>query len=122
METNREQTDKWSDLFNQLPEEKLPDCFQLNVMQQIRKEAARRKKCHTQMEWIGVAIASLGIIGLAIIALLYTGYTPIFFPQIKVGWISSNGIDFYLYIGLLSLLLLWADYRLRRAFGKDEQK
>lgn len=122
MQTKPKQTDRWSDLFKQLPEEALPASFHLNVMQEIRKEAVRRKKRKARMEWIGMAAAAMGIIGIASAALAYIGPLQIAFPRINISGMISSGLCFYLYIGLLSLLLLVADYRLRRTFGKDAQK
>lgn len=121
MDTNRKLTDPFADLFRQLPEEELPASFQTNVMQQIQKETIRREQRKTWLEWIFVMVASLTMIGLALAALLYIG-TPlqIAFPRLELSRILSEGFLFYLYIGILSLFLLFADYRLRRAFHKDE--
>lgn len=119
--TNRKQTDRLADLFGQLPEERLPASFQTNVMQQIRKETVRRTQRKARLEWLFVIIASLTMIGVAVAALLYIGgLSHISAPRLDFGRMASNGLPFYLYIGLLSLILLFADYRLRRAFHKDE--
>lgn len=119
--TDREQTDQLADLFEQLPEEGLPMSFQANVMRQIRQEAVRQKQRKARLEWICVIIASLTMIGLATAALLYLGGLPsICSRSLHLGLSGANGLRFYLFIGVLGLILLFADYRLRQAFHKDE--
>lgn len=120
METHIKPADSLSGLFKQLPEEGLPASFQHKVMQQIRKEAVRRAQRKARMEWLVVILASLIMIGLAAAALLYLAPRHISFPQLDISRIAFSGIRFYLYIGLLSLFLLWLDYRLRRVFHKEE--
>lgn len=121
METHINPADSLSGLFKQLPEEGLPASFQHKVMQQIRKEAVRRARRKAHMEWLVVILASLTMIGLAAAALLYLAPRHLSFPQLDISRLSFISIPFYLYIGLISLFLLWLDYRLRRAFRKEEE-
>ena len=112
MDSNKKNPDILESLFRQMPEEELPASFRLNVMQQIAKETVKVKK---RNEWFGLAaviVASLGILGMD-------------FPQIPVPKITWPKIDlpifsFYFYIGILTLFLLFLDYKLRKVFRKDE--
>ena len=116
MDTHKDNPDILEKLFNQLPEEELPASFRLNVMQQITSEAAKVQKRNER-----VVIASLGMLGMAIALILYyiglpeTAEIQIRWPQIDTGIFS-----FYFYIGILALLLLFLDYRLRKLFHKGK--
>ncbi|WP_288208069.1 hypothetical protein [uncultured Parabacteroides sp.] len=121
MDTHKDNPDILEKLFNQLPEEELPASFRLNVMQQITSEAAKVQKRNERFGLAAVVIASLGMLGMAIALILYyiglpeTAEIQIRWPQIDTGIFS-----FYFYIGILALLLLFLDYRLRKLFHKGK--
>ena len=112
MDSNKKNPDILESLFRQMPEEELPASFRLNVMQQIAKETVKVKK---RNEWFGLAAV--------IVAAAFLFYMD--FPQITVPKITWPKIDlpifsFYFYIGILTLFLLFLDYKLRKVFHKDE--
>ena len=121
MDKHKDHPDIPEKLFNQLPEEELPASFRLNVMQQITSEAAKVQKRNERFGLAAVVIASLGMLGMAIALILYyiglpeTAEIQIRWPQIDTGIFS-----FYFYIGILALLLLFLDYRLRKLFHKGK--
>ena len=121
MDTHKDNPDILEKLFNQLPEEELPASFRLNVIQQITSEAAKVQKRNERFGLAAVVIASLGMLGMAIALILYyiglpeTAEIQIRWPQIDTGIFS-----FYFYIGILALLLLFLDYRLRKLFHKGK--
>lgn len=117
MDSNKKNPDILENLFRQIPEEELPVSFRLNVMRQITQEAAKRKK---RGEWFGL-VATIGgailMLSLAISAFVYLDLPKIEFPQM-----DFSTLQFYIYIGFLSLLLLLIDHKLRKRFRKDEYK
>lgn len=121
MDDNKKSTDILESLFRQMPEEELPVSFRLNVMQQITRETVRIKK---RNEWLGLAAviaASLGILGMAIASIFYyMGLPEITWPQITWPKIDFSAFCFYFHIGILTLILLFLDYKLRKAFHKGE--
>lgn len=114
MDKQQQQPDTWETLFRQLPEKELPAAFRFNVMQQVMKEAVKQQKRNERIGILMVALASLLMIGLAVATLLY-----IDLPRIRIPLIDPAGLPFYLYIGSLTLVLLWGDHKLRRLFHKD---
>ena len=115
MDSNKKNPDILENLFRQMPEEELPASFRLNVMQQIAKETVKVRK---RNEWFGLAAviaASLLMLAIAAVSFFYMELPPISWPKINL-----SALSFYFYIGILSLLLLFADYKLRKAFRKDE--
>lgn len=121
MDEHKKNPDILENLFRQLPEEELPASFRLNVMQQITRETVKARK---RNEWFGLAAviaASLGMLGIAVVSILhYMDMTEITYP--KIAWPAFNLpiFSFYFYIGMLTLLLLFLDYKLRKALRKDE--
>ncbi len=115
MDKHPQHPDKWEDLFRQLPEKELPPAFRFRVMQQVMQEAVRRQKRNERIGILLVSLASALMAGLAIAALFY-----IDLPRLSIPFIRWGELHFYLYIGVLSLVLLWVDHKLRRAFHKDE--
>lgn len=115
MDSNKKKPDILENIFRQMPEEELPVSFRLNLMQQITKEAAKVRK---RNEWFGLAAviaASLLMLAIAAVSFFYMELPKISWPKINL-----SAFSFYFYIGILSLLLLFVDYKLRKAFRKDE--
>ncbi|WP_199851437.1 hypothetical protein [Parabacteroides pacaensis] len=119
-------------LFSRLPEEPLPKQFRSNLMEQIQAEAIRIQKRKERYGLAAIIVASLSMIGLAVI-ILYKFFTPasidssIFHISFhldlpKVTFPSLSDYSFAAYIGILSLVLLAFDYYLRRLFKKHTQK
>lgn len=114
---NKEQPDFLGDLFSRVPEEELPASFRSNMMRQILLESAKVKKRNERFSLLAVILASFIMISLAIASLIYMKV-----PQINLPHINTEVLSFYLYIGALTLLLLWGDFQLRKLFHKREKK
>ena len=108
-----EKNDILKDLFSQMPEEELPASFRANAMRQIMAEAERIRK--ERWGWIAVIAASLLMVGIAIASFLYMNI-----PPISVQIPNMSTLPFYAYIGMLALILLGADYKLRQIFERRQ--
>lgn len=122
MNDNKKNPDIFEDLFRQMPEEELPATFRLNVMQQIARETIKVNK---RNEWLGLAAviaASLLMLAMAVASFFYIKLPEQWSMQISWPAIDWNlpAFSFYFYIGILSLVLLFADYMLRKKLRKDE--
>lgn len=121
MDDHKKNPDILEVLFKQMPEEELPASFRQDIMQQIALETAKANKRSERFGLMAVIVASLGLLGIAAATLyFYIGLPekielPIAFPK-------QNGIlfSFYSHIGILALLLLLLDYKLRKVFLKRE--
>ena len=118
MDDTKKNPDILENLFRQMPEEELPASFRLNVMQQIARETIKVRKRNERLGLTAVIAASLGM---AVAAILYyigmpeTTMTPMAWPKIDI-----SAFSFYFYIGILTLILLFLDYKFRKAYRKDE--
>ncbi len=110
-----EKNDILKDLFSRMPEEELPGSFRANVMQQILAEAERIHKRNERWGWIAVISASLLMVGLAVGAFFYMDM-----PKISVSLPHLSSLPFYVYIGILTFILLGADYKFRQIFKKKQ--
>lgn len=110
-----EKNDILKDLFGRMPEEELSASFRTNVMRQIMAEAERRRKREERWGWIAVVAASLLMIGIAIASFFYMGI-----PKISVPIPDMNTFLFYVYIGMLALILLGADYKFRQIYKRRQ--
>jgi hypothetical protein len=112
---NKKETDKdWlKTLFGRLPEEELPASFREDLMARILKETAKRKKRAEIAGLVMIILASAGIMGVAVGALLYAGLP-------RIAWRMPELVTwpFYSYIGALVLLLLGIDYCIRQEHKK----
>lgn len=113
MDIQKEQPDLLEGLFKRMPEEKLPASFRSNVMRQILLEDAKAKKRNERFSLLTVVLGSLAMISLAISSLIYMEI-----PKIRVPNIEVSDLYFYLYIGAITLALLFADYKFRKVFRK----
>lgn len=116
MDKYQRQPDLLEDLFKQLPEEKLPASFRTNIMRQVMQETAKAKKRNERYGLAAVILASLVMLALAVVSFIYMDIPRLTLPKIDI-----SAFTFYLYIGLLTLILLFADYKLRKLFHKGEQ-
>lgn len=122
MNDNKKNSDILENLFRQMPEEEPSASFRLKVMQQIAKESVKVNK---RNEWFGltaVIAASLLMLAMAVASYFYIElpeqpWSQITWPKISL---DLSAFSFYSYIGILSLVLLLVDYKLRKAFRKDE--
>lgn len=110
-----QKNDILKEVFSRMPEEELPRSFRANVMQQIMAEAQRIRKRNERWGWIAVISASLLMIGLAIGSFLYMDI-----PKISISMPHLSSLPFYFYIGMLSLILLGADYKFRQIVKKKQ--
>ncbi|MDR1500545.1 MAG: hypothetical protein LBI58_06140 [Tannerellaceae bacterium] len=120
-------------LFKRLDPVGLPPSFNDKVMEEVRKAQRRRVKRSERLGLLSAALASAAIITLALIVLSHTGaghikwpapdlsafdLSSIYFSSIDLSTLNLSTLPLYTYVGALSLLLLWMDYLLRRAYRK----
>lgn len=121
MDTHKDNPDILEKLFAQLPEEELPVSFRQNVMQQVAREAAKAQRRSERWGLAAVITTSLVLLGMtAYLIHYYIGFPEDTGRNTQWPKIDSGLFSFYSYIGLLALLLLWLDYRLREAFRKRQ--
>ena len=99
-------------LIRQLPDEQLPENFNEQLMQKLLVEKTQRAK-RSNMITIGIITA----ISFVMIALLFftIRYLEI---SINLKDLDFEMMPFYGYIGILFLLLLIADHKLRQIYKK----
>ncbi len=117
MSNNNKQDDLLKQLFQQLPDEQLPDSFRMRLMQQVIAEEERRQKRIERYELAAIIIASLFMIAFAILTFIYMGTFTWEWPKF-----DFSGLGFYFYIGGIASFLLFADYKLRKLFLKKHAK
>lgn len=115
MNTEHKKKDILKNLFRDMPEEQLPDSFRTRMMQQIMLESAKIKKRNERLGLMAVILASLLIVALGVLSFLYMDLSSITIPKLNL-----TALHFYLFIGALTLFLLFLDYKLRQLFHKDE--
>ena len=98
-------------IFSHLPEETLPSTFQAETMQRIRKEAIRVEKRDKFLRLLALIAASIATIGLAVAALIY-----LHIPQNMIEFPRVSFPSYYLYFGILVLILLFADHLFRKFY------
>jgi len=109
-------TDLLENLFGQMTKEPLPASFRSNVMQQVLAEAIRIKKRNERLGLIAVIVASVIMLALAVVALIYLEV-----PKITFRVPDLTSVPFYLYIGGLVFLLLWFDHIMRRKYTEKHK-
>jgi len=118
MNTNENRSiDVLKPLFQRLPEEDLPSSFRENMMKKIMEEAVRTKKRNERLGLLAVILASVVVLALAVFVFIYMEI-----PQLEISLPKLTSISFYLYIGALSLLLLFGDYIMRKAYREKYKK
>ena len=110
---NQNEQDILTTIFNRLPDEMLPSTFRSEMMQRIRKEAIRIAKRNQRLRFLALTVASMFTIGLAVAALVYLDIPQIIaeFPRVSIP-------PYYIYFGLLVLVLLFADHLFRHLYYK----
>lgn len=103
--------DSWEQLFAQLPEERLPMGFRATLMGEVMRQAAAKRKRDERLSWLALLLATCALIALAVGVLLYLDFSWPHFELFK-----GEGYPFYCSIGVLALLLLLADYKLRQLY------
>lgn len=122
MNTYNKQTDPLNQLFRKLPEEQLPDSFRSHMMEQIIKESIKAKKRNERMSLLAAILASLVMIALGVISFIYMEIPKISIAFSKPDYSSFSSFSLYIYIGILALLLLFADYKMRQAYKKKHKE
>lgn len=119
---NKTDNNALNDLFRKLPEEELPPLFRENMMQKIMREAVRIKKRNERLALLAVIAASLVMVTLAVLAFIYMEL-PVLKFSFSISHLSTlPSVPFYVYIGILSLLLLFGDYKIRKVYkGKNKK-
>lgn len=113
MHTNHTEKDLLQTLFRRLPEEKLPSAFQQEMMVRIWKEAKRTRRRNKIILISAYAFALTLFAGLTIATYIYLEI-----PKIKVELPRVSVDSFYIFLGVISIVLLLADYLFRRSFYK----
>lgn len=113
MNTNQKEDDFLRILFHRLPEEKLPSTFHQEMMMRIRKEAKRTRRKNKILLISAYTFALALFAGLTIATYIYLEIPKI---EIEIPRISVS--SFYIFLGVISIVLLLADYLFRRSFYK----
>lgn len=103
--------DALEQLFMQLPEERLPIDFRATLMQKVMRQAAVKRKRNECLSWLALIMASIALIALAVASLAYLDFSWPHFELFK-----GESYPFYCSIGVLALLLLVVDYKLRQHY------
>lgn len=118
-------------LFREMPDEQFPSGFRSNLMLRIQSEAVRIQKRKERLVILCVILASLFMILTALFLLVFSfssdtiDLSRLIVPQLQ--WprffeLDQTSVHFYTYVGLLVLVLLIADNRIRHAFLKKKEK
>ncbi|MCC8144383.1 MAG: hypothetical protein LIO97_11220 [Tannerellaceae bacterium] len=115
MNIKREDNDFLDTLFDRLPDEELPVSFRHAMMQKVFAEAARIKKRNERLILATIIFASLVMVGVAIVTFIYLDMekASFIFPQVALS-------PFYLYIGVLTMILLTIDHLFRSLYKKHK--
>lgn len=120
MYEKKKDTDRLRDLFSQLPEKRLPGNFRSELMEKIRQEAVRIKKREEHKErnglFITIALAAFFLVTGSIALVLLE------LPKPEMRMPDLSTIPFFAYIGTLVLILLAADYKVRKHFYEKQDK
>lgn len=114
-----EKHDPLKELFRQLPTEQLPADFRSSMMHRIMVEAERVEKRNERWMLVAIIGASLIIIGLGVAAFYFLGFTlpeATSFKLPSFERLSFRELPSILYLGVLTLLLLFGDHKIRRAY------
>ena len=94
-------------LIEQLPDEQLPDNFNDRLMKKLSDEKIRRNKRNERITIAIISTVSAAMIAMVVFVFIYL--------EIKI---NLEIVPFYAFIGTLGLVLLIADYKLRKVFKK----
>ncbi|MDH6305755.1 hypothetical protein M2459_002489 [Parabacteroides sp. PF5-5] len=117
MSKQTEEKDILKTLFGRMPEADLPASFRDNVMRQVFAEALKVKRRNECFALLSVIVASVAIIALAVVSLVYMDL-----PKMAISLPDLSSVPFYLYIGMLTLLLLFGDYKMRKTYRKKHSE
>ena len=109
--------DALEQLFMQLPEERLPIDFRAKLMREVICQATAQRKRNERLGWLALILASIALIALAVGSLLYLDFSWPHFELFK-----GDSYPFYGSIGVLALLLLLADYKLRQLYFSHKKR
>jgi hypothetical protein len=110
---NTKEKDMLKAMFNHVPQDGPSVSFRASVMKQVFAEAVKARKRSERLALFSVIAASMVILALAIASIVY-----IDIHAVKILRPDLSSMPFYLYIGLLALLLLFADFKLRQNYKK----
>ncbi len=116
MNTNNKNDDALRNLFHRLPEEELPVSFREKMMEKVMHEAIRIKKRNERLSLLALILACLFIVALAVLSIIYMKL-----PKIEFSMPELTSMPFYLYIGVLALILLGGDYLFRKRYMKKHR-
>jgi hypothetical protein len=122
MEANKG-TDVFQDMFRRLPEAELSASFRSDMMQKILQESAKMKKRSERVGLFATIATSIFIIAFGVLTIFYLR-TPVEeteIPAVAIETPELTMFPFYTFIGVLTLLLLFADYKLRKNYSKKYQ-
>ncbi|MFR3330844.1 MAG: hypothetical protein ACLTSL_11910 [Odoribacter splanchnicus] len=107
-------------LFQQLPEEKLPEHLNAGIMQEVYQLHQKKQQRIQWATWVAVSIACIGMIffSIKVFQYLHIDFKALFQNLFTFQEISVSGNTLYFLIGGIALLLLLLDYRLRKTFLK----
>lgn len=126
MQSDDKKDDVLKGLLGQLPAEHLPEGFREHLMQRVRKEAARMQR---RKERVGLLTVIAGSVCMLLIGFVCIGIYGVDTEQVSgvsgsglsgyaTSLLKSSYVGFFVYIGILALLLLVVDTWLRKMFFK----
>lgn len=127
----KNEDDILSNLFREMPDEQLPFDFRSNLMQRIQSEIIGVQRRKERLLMVSAILASLFMVLIAVFLLVFNfssdtiDFTRLAVPHLR--WpqfmeLNPAGIHFCVYVGVLVLVLLIADNRIRHAFLKNKEK
>lgn len=108
---NEQEPDALRELFRQMGHEPLSSGFNDEVMHQIMAEVSRKKKREERLTLLGLGIASVLMVGLAVAAFYYCEVSLSIFRLP-----AASSLSFCLFICLMVIILLTADHKLRQVY------
>lgn len=114
---NKREQDPLDRLFKQLPDEPLPADFRLQMMDMIHVEAARMQKTKERWGLVAVILGALAMLALSIVGFIYLKI-----PRPSITMPSLDIFPFYVYIGILTFVLLGIDHKFRKEYLRRHSK
>jgi hypothetical protein len=101
----------------------LPSNFTYRMMQQIRLEAERQRRRRKIISLLSLIAACLSLIGLAVYVFVFYMEVNLsdYISYFKISFPPPQLMDFYSYIGFLTLGLLGVDYWFRQKQKKSAE-
>lgn len=109
-------------LFMQIPDEKLPDDFNAELLTLIQRKQRMSQQKRWWLIWSSVSISSIGIVCMTIKVLQYLSIDlkPVFRTIFNIPEIPIQIWTPFFFSGSIALLLLFLDFRLRKIYFRKK--